>query len=154
LLDKASDGLPQRDRIRRSIGDELGDTRLFLPARAVAQAVRGVLQNALQAAPLDTSVLVQARRSANRCAIVIEDDGPGMPPEVLSRAGEPFFTTKEPGKGMGLGLFLTRVVLERIGGSLAIDSGPGRGTRVELSVPLRAQAAAAAQSITYSEVSS
>jgi two-component system sensor histidine kinase RegB len=140
LLDKASEGLPQRERIRSAIAGEAEHVQLFLPARAVAQAVRGVLENALQASPPESSVLVHANKTAERCAIVVEDHGPGMPPEVLSRVGEPFFTTKEPGKGMGLGLFLTRVVLERIGGGVAIDSRPGEGTRVELSVPLRAYA--------------
>jgi two-component system sensor histidine kinase RegB len=138
LLDKAIEGLPQRERIRSAIAGEAEHVQLFLPARAVAQAVRGVLENALQASPPESSVLVHANKTAERCAIVVEDRGPGMPPEVLSRVGEPFFTTKEPGKGMGLGLFLTRVVLERIGGGVAIDSRPGEGTRVELSVPLRA----------------
>ena len=145
LLDRASEGLPQRERIRSAIAGEAEHVQLFLPARAVAQAVRGVLENALQASPPESSVLVHANKTAERCAIVVEDQGPGMPPEVLSRAGEPFFTTKEPGKGMGLGLFLTRVVLERIGGGVAIDSRPGQGTRVELSVPLRAYAAPASR---------
>ncbi|MFY0581745.1 ATP-binding protein [Cystobacter fuscus] len=46
----------------------------------------------------------------------VEDSGAGMPPEVLARAGEPFFTTKAPGEGMGLGLFLTRAMLDGLGG--------------------------------------
>ena len=51
-----------------------------------------------------------------------------MPREVLERVGEPFFTTKPPGRGMGLGLFLARSVVERVGGSLRLDSNVGRGT--------------------------
>ena len=141
LVEQASEGLPQRERIRSVIPGEAEHLQLFVPPRAVAQAVRGVIENALQASPPEREVIVRAHRAADgRCAIVVEDAGPGMPPGVLSRAGEPFFTTKEPGKGMGLGLFLTHVVLERIGGAVAIDSRPGQGTRVELSVPLRAQA--------------
>ena len=58
-----------------------------------------------------------------------------MTPSVLARAGEPFFTTKEPGQGMGLGLFLSRAVLERVGGQLELDSTPGHGTRARLHVP-------------------
>jgi two-component system sensor histidine kinase RegB len=57
---------------------------------------------------------------------------------VLARAGEPFFTTKPstgPGHGMGLGLFLTRTVLERVGGRLELESSPGAGTKATLVLP-------------------
>jgi two-component system sensor histidine kinase RegB len=81
-------------------------------------------------------VVVKITDEAQNIRIEVEDSGPGMSPDILARAGEPFFTTKDPGRGMGLGLFLTRVVLERIGGSVAIDSTPGQGTRVVLNVPV------------------
>jgi two-component system sensor histidine kinase RegB len=55
---------------------------------------------------------------------------------VLERAGEPFFTTKAPGQGMGLGLFLTRAVLARLGGNLELTSVPGGGTTAVLSLPV------------------
>ena len=58
-----------------------------------------------------------------------------MSTEVLSRAGEPFFTTKEPGKGMGLGLFLTRSVIERQGGSLELQSRAGKGVTAIIRLP-------------------
>jgi two-component system sensor histidine kinase RegB len=62
----------------------------------------------------------------------------------LARAGDPFFTTKAPGEGMGLGLFLTRTVLERIGGKLSLSSSPGQGTRATVQVPLARREADAA----------
>ena len=65
----------------------------------------------------------------------VRDNGCGMPPEVAARAGEPFFTTKGPGRGMGLGLFLVRTFAERLRGHLRIDSAPGRGTEVEMRLP-------------------
>jgi two-component system, sensor histidine kinase RegB len=58
-----------------------------------------------------------------------------MSPQELARAGEPFFTTKEPGQGMGLGLFLTRNVIERLGGSLKMQSTLGKGTTAEVRLP-------------------
>ena len=66
----------------------------------------------------------------------IQDDGPGMPPEVLNRIKEPFFTTKPPGKGMGLGVYLANNVIQRIGGQLDYESVPGTGTRVTVDVPI------------------
>lgn len=134
LLDAALLGLPESNRVHSELdADAAGELRI--PPRAVAQALRGVVKNALQASPLGSAVTVRVKRDTQCFRIAVEDSGPGMSAEVLARAGEPFFTTKEPGAGMGLGLFLTRVVLERIGGSLAIDSQPGTGTCAVLSVP-------------------
>jgi two-component system sensor histidine kinase RegB len=58
-----------------------------------------------------------------------------MAPDVLARVGEPFFTTKPTGKGMGLGIFLARAVIERLGGQFSIRSSPGAGTTATLSLP-------------------
>jgi two-component system sensor histidine kinase RegB len=55
-----------------------------------------------------------------------------MPPTILARAGEPFFTTKDPGRGLGLGLSLARVFAERHGGALAIETNDGTVAWIEL----------------------
>ena len=70
-----------------------------------------------------------------RLTIEVRDTGVGMTQAVLARAGEPFFTTKEPGQGMGLGLFVSRAALERVGGQLELESTAGQGTRARLEVP-------------------
>jgi two-component system sensor histidine kinase RegB len=62
-----------------------------------------------------------------------------MSDELLRHAGEPFYTTKEPGKGMGLGLFLVRLVAERFGGEFSIHSKLGEGTRCLLELPEAAE---------------
>jgi PAS domain S-box-containing protein len=67
--------------------------------------------------------------------IVVSDTGSGMDRSVLARVTEPFFTTKEPGKGTGLGLAMAKGFVEQSGGSLSIDSVVGRGTRVMLWLP-------------------
>jgi two-component system sensor histidine kinase RegB len=51
-----------------------------------------------------------------------------MSPEVLSRVGEPFFSTKQPGQGLGLGIFIARTLAEQMGGHLTLESSVGRGT--------------------------
>ena len=68
--------------------------------------------------------------------IEIADDGPGIPKEQLSRIFTPFFTTKEVGKGMGLGLTITRQVIKQHGGTLDVDSTPGQGTTFTIRLPL------------------
>jgi C4-dicarboxylate-specific signal transduction histidine kinase len=65
----------------------------------------------------------------------VQDNGSGMPPEVLTRIFEPFFTTKQPGYGTGLGLPVVRQLVESWGGHLHVQSHPGRGTRMVVDVP-------------------
>jgi PAS domain S-box-containing protein len=121
------------------------------PARAEA-ALLGLLANARDAMPppgggrvtvrtgtvrLDEAAVVaggDALKPGRYVALTVEDDGPGMPPEVLARAAEPFFTTK-PGKGTGLGLATVHGFVRQSGGRLEIGSAPGRGTTVRLLFP-------------------
>jgi signal transduction histidine kinase len=62
--------------------------------------------------------------------ILVADDGPGIPFENLSKVFDPFFTTSEPGKGVGLGLFIVQEIVREHDGCLAIVSRPGKGTQV------------------------
>ena len=67
-------------------------------------------------------------------SLAVEDEGPGMPPEVLARSTEPFFTTKR-GKGTGLGLATVHGFVRQSGGRMEISSAPGRGTTVRMLFP-------------------
>lgn len=67
--------------------------------------------------------------------LVIEDDGPGMDPEVASRVFEPFFTTRVVGKGTGLGLAVVYTVVEQSGGGVNLSTAPGEGARFEIYLP-------------------
>ena len=69
-----------------------------------------------------------------RLRVSVCDQGHGLTAAALSRAGEPFYTTKDTGRGMGLGLFLARVFAERFGGSLSLESD--RGTTATLDLPV------------------
>lgn len=73
--------------------------------------------------------------------ITVEDDGAGMPPEVLSRVFEPYFTTKAKGQGAGMGLSMARGFAEQSGGSLGIRSRPGAGAVATLILPMATAAA-------------
>lgn len=67
--------------------------------------------------------------------VAVIDDGPGMPPDVLARLGEPFFTTKEVGKGTGLGVSSAFDLADQAGGRVEVESAPGQGARISLHLP-------------------
>ncbi len=108
-----------------------------LPTRAWRQAAVTMLRNALDATVESSGKPVQLLIEAGdgKTRFVVTDMGPGMALEVARRAGEPFYTTKEVGKGMGLGLFLVRLVAEQCGGRFALESTVGVGTTVILELP-------------------
>lgn len=119
------------------VDDESRGRPLALPARAVSQALRALITNAQDASAEEPRVLVQGRVTAESARISVVDTGRGMSEEVLSRVSEPFFTTKPPGRGMGLGLYLTRAVVESLGGNIKIESEAGKGTSVSVELPRR-----------------
>ncbi len=135
LLDEAMVGIRDAPAIHREIPDELVRARLRLPPHAVSQALRSLITNAQDASPPTAAVVVTVSRNASTIELAIRDRGAGMPSEILARIGEPFFTTKPPGRGMGLGLFLARAVVEAVGGTLQIESKAGEGTSVLVALP-------------------
>jgi two-component system sensor histidine kinase RegB len=129
-------GLGGEIAVRADVDPALAGLSLHVPARAIAEAIRGVLRNAQDASPAGASVDLVVRRHQHAVDFAVADHGPGMSRALLDRVGEPFFTTKPLGRGMGLGLFLARTVVERVGGSLRLDSIVGRGTTAVVRVPL------------------
>lgn len=133
LIDEAITGLRDRPPVDVDIEGGLGAMAFELPPRALAQAVRNLITNAQDASV--APVTVRASERGGELVIEVIDRGSGMASAVLDRVGEPFYTTKDPGEGMGLGLFLTRAVIEGLSGRLDIDSTPGAGTRVVVTIP-------------------
>lgn len=148
LLDETMVGIRPSPTVHRDVPAELAGAELRLPPRAVSQALRSLVTNAQDASPPGATVVVSVREDGAPVdltasmrgvepglAIAIRDRGPGIPADVMARIGEPFFTTKAPGRGMGLGLFLARAVIEGVGGVLEIHSKPGQGTEVLVRLP-------------------
>lgn len=123
--------LPERARVTL----EFSRDELLGPRAALTQALKNLVKNGLEATPSPEGVTVRGGRRDGALVVEVVDAGEGVPAGVLERIGEPFFTTREPGHGMGLGVFLARTLAEQLGGSLAFDSAPGRGTTVRLSLP-------------------
>jgi two-component system sensor histidine kinase RegB len=135
LLDEALVGARSAPPVNREVPPELAQVGLRLPPRAVSQALRSLITNAQDASPPTSAVMISVKRDAPGIELAIRDRGVGMPDEILARIGEPFFTTKPPGRGMGLGLFLARAVLEAVGGGMDIESVAGAGTCVRVTLP-------------------
>jgi two-component system sensor histidine kinase RegB len=129
-----------REDLKEIAGDALriecgGAVQVSAPARAVRQAVGILVDNAVDASPPGKPVELCIYGRDGHIVFEVRDHGTGMSAEVMRRAGEPFFTTKPPGQGMGLGLFLARTVAQKLGGSLKLESEPGAGTRAVLELP-------------------
>ena len=113
---------------------------LLAPRHAVEQALVALIKNAIEASGDIAPVEVTLGREGGTARFIVRDSGCGMSPEIIRHAGEPFFTTKAPGKGLGLGIFLVRTLAERLGGHLTIQSHPGKGTTATLHLPLHQSA--------------
>jgi two-component system sensor histidine kinase RegB len=122
-------------QVRTVLADGTSQRKVSIPLRGFTQAVRGIVKNAVDAGGPEP-VEVRVHAAAETMCLTIGDRGPGMASDVLQRAGEPFFTTKPTGEGMGLGLFLARSLVERLGGTVQIQSVVEQGTTVTVRLPL------------------
>lgn len=97
-----------------------------------------IIVNALQAMTGTGHLLLQTSRcDDNFVKVRIEDTGPGIPNAVMERIYEPFYSTKQPGEGTGLGLFITMKIMQALGGRIAVDSIEGEGTCFTLFFPVK-----------------
>ncbi len=140
-LDRAADRL-RAEVAEKDLGPLVHD-RVALPVRGHAQALDEalyhLLHNAWRFGPQGAPLRVGGGISDGKAVLRIEDVGQGMPPEVLTRAFEPFFTTCPPGNGLGLGLTIAYGVVRQHGGEIRIESEPGKGTVVEIRLPVRSE---------------
>ncbi len=135
LVDMILNPMRQPERVEVVIEPALRQETIQLPLQAVTQAIRNLVQNAIDASEPNAKVAMHLERKNQSWVITNIDRGSGMYEEELRRIGQPFFTTKEVGQGMGLGVFLTRNVLVGLGGSLEFESHPGRGTSCRVVLP-------------------
>jgi two-component system sensor histidine kinase RegB len=116
----------------RDPGKELS---VRVPRQAFAQVLVNLVRNAFEASDDEQPVELTVERSGPAVRFTVRDQGHGMTRELLARAQEPFFTTKQAGQGLGLGLFLASALAEQLGGRLSVDSTPDRGTTASVEVP-------------------
>ncbi|MBI3356056.1 MAG: hypothetical protein HY038_04670 [Nitrospirae bacterium] len=102
----------------------------------MTQVLLNLVLNAVQAMPeRGTLRVATAREGAHHIRLTVADTGQGIPPDILPKIFEPFVTTKEPGKGTGLGLTVVLGIVQEHGGSITVDSTPGQGTTFTLCLP-------------------
>jgi len=104
-------------------------------ADQLRQAIDNLVRNAIEASPAGARVSVRARRAGAGHVIEVEDNGPGIPADVLPKIFDLYFTTKSDGTGVGLAV--TYQIVEAHGGTIEVDSTEGRGTRMILTIPDR-----------------
>ncbi|MBI1797480.1 MAG: PAS domain S-box protein [Candidatus Eisenbacteria bacterium] len=141
-----------RARLDPATPDVLGDET------QIHQVLMNLVTNAAQAMPSGGAIDIElaplevgpgragagpALKPGRYARLVVRDAGTGMAPDVLEHALEPFYTTKAPGQGTGLGLSVVHGIVTSHGGTLLIDSAPGRGTTVTVLLPASAAAKAA-----------
>jgi PAS domain S-box-containing protein len=104
-------------------------------ASAICHALMNLCVNAVDALPQNGRLTIRTRQTGDWVELEVEDNGTGMPQDVLDRALDPFFTTKPQGRGTGLGLAIVYRTVQAHGGQLSIHSAPGEGTRVRMRFP-------------------
>jgi len=100
------------------------------------QVFLNMLNNAIDAIEKDGSIKVKTRKEDSHIVVSIKDDGPGIAEEYLKKVFDPFFTTKEVGKGTGLGLSVSYNIIEKLGGSITVESKVSQGAEFRVKLPV------------------
>jgi len=125
-------------KFKAQIVKQYGELPLIecLPAE-LNQVFMNVLMNAGQAIRERGRIVVSTGQSGDQVWVSVEDDGQGIPPEILPRIFDPFFTTKPVGSGTGLGLSISYGIVLKHHGSIQVDSTPGQGTTMRITLPIQ-----------------
>ena len=132
------------EMLRRLIGEDvtlgLEVAPVPLPIRAdpvqLEQVLLNLAINARDAMPGGGTLTLRVLADAGRACLEVEDTGEGMDPATLEHVFEPFYTTKDPGRGTGLGLATVYGIVTQSGGEIAVESHPGRGSTFRVKLPL------------------
>ncbi len=119
----------------------------------IEQVLLALVMNAIDALPNGGTLTLATHKAptGTDVQVQVQDDGVGMPREVLKNMFEPFFTTKERGRGLGLGLAISRQIVERHQGRIEVKSEPGRGTLFTITLPMQVRVAQTTGSVVVAQ---
>ena len=137
VLSKILNEFSEEDQARIKVENAAADISVLIPLRTLVRTVKGLIKNGLDASQAASLVFLKCFYDENFLYFQVTDQGCGMDAESLLRAREPFFTTKEQGKGLGLGLFLAQNIAQQFGGELTLSSDKMQGTVVTISFALQ-----------------
>ena len=115
---------------------------LYADPAALRRVLANIIDNAVKASARGGRITLELSEQGDEAVIRVSDQGEGIPRENLQRIFEPFFSTRPPGQGKGLGLSVSRNLIEKLGGRIEVDSRPGRGSVFELHLPKQPSLAA------------
>ena len=121
--------------IQMTIDTHGTDGILWSDPYQLRQILINLYTNSADAVKQAGTITLTVKDKKRMIIIDLEDNGEGIPEENLEKIFEPFFTTKPPGEGTGLGLFITRGIVEKLGGQIDVNSRIGYGTRISLAFP-------------------
>jgi two-component system NtrC family sensor kinase len=112
--------------------------RVYCDPAQMEQVLLALVMNAIDAMPRGGNLWLRTRSRGKPAEVEIQvkDDGSGIPPEILTQIFEPFLTTKETGKGVGLGLAISHSIVERHHGHIEVQSEVGKGTTITVTLPV------------------
>ena len=118
------------------LSQDLPNVKIY--SEQIMQVFASIIMNSVDSIEdKDGIITILTRKIDDRIEIIIGDNGKGIPYDVQERIFEPFFTTKEVGKGLGLGLWVCFGIVKNYNGDISVESQPGIGTRIKISLPLK-----------------
>jgi two-component system sensor histidine kinase TctE len=139
--------VPRALRAGLDLGVDAGDTDTEVPVQANAMLLRealiNLIDNAIQYAGVGAEITVQVRRQQQTALLIVEDNGPGIPPQQHAQVFERFVRATYSGNGCGLGLAIVKEIVERHHGTVVLSAVQPQGLRVTITLPLSAAGAPA-----------
>ena len=105
----------------------------------INQVLMNIFSNAIQSIPQTGKIFISTRVKGDMVKISVKDTGSGMSEEIRKKIYDPFFTTKEVGKGTGLGLYISYGIIEKHNGKIEVFSNVGEGTEFVITIPITQQ---------------
>ena len=132
LIETTLEEFGDQSRVKLSYQNFTDDLQINIPPRTFKRTLKELLLNASDASGGKDIIELHCSNDKNFLYFAVTDKGKGMDAQTLAKARNPFFTTKETGKGMGLGLYLARTMAQQFGGGIDLASEKGKGTRATL----------------------